>query len=1145
MAEIYDRVINNASPNTSDSIILGRIKPGATILECGCATGYMTHYLKEEFAASVSIIEYNEKAFNIAKQFAVDGICADLDDTEKWSNHFKGQQFDYILFADVLEHLRNPEQVLRRAGQLLKDDGEVLASIPNVAHADVVLNLYHNQWNYKKFGLLDDTHIHFWGPDNIRKLYASTDLTPVEIDCSIVPPLQSEQANSQIAAVDMAIVDSVCRRDRSDLYQFVVAAKKSEYVLKHRVECIDRYEERHKAYGMFPECCKEYERNKTAIDEDRKRTLEIHQAVANIDHQTRLNEQISNDRYKKIEEDIEHIDAYYKNIINELQERNKAIEEKCTQLSELNSSFAEMLKQQKKDAADTIFRLQNTQRIMNDLQYVMQNSRWYQSAMHHIQHPSMTYRFMRSIRSQGIHATLQKGIKKILKRIYHYSKGNTSMRHIYRSLKKICPQLGNLVSAIKQIEYKDYVSNGMQFSAMDNWCGELRRTFSEPPLVSVIVPNYNHAQYLKERLESIYNQTYSNFEVILLDDCSSDNSRDILMEYARKYPEKTIVDFNENNGGRVFKQWNKGIKHAHGKLIWIAESDDWCELSFLEKMVPQFEYESVMLAFCRSVFMQEGSPIWTMEEYLHDIPSLNFDKPFIATAHNIVQSAFAIKNIVPNVSSAMFRNTGEIPPEITDIWNDIKLCGDWLFYLHTIRGGCIAYTNETTNYYRIHSNSTSLKIQKTADYYKEQEVISKFVKEQYNVDDTVFEKVLDNLKAHYRYNTNNQDAAIVCQNYDLNRIIESGYKRKPNVIMCCFSLQIGGGETYPIVLANEMKRQGVAVTFLNFNLENYSEQIRDMLRPDIPLVTLSNPDFLGGIICQLGAEIIHSHHASVDNMVSVWLNALPTQCKQIVTLHGMYEAIAKKDCLNAFNNLKKTCSKFIYIADKNLERINELGFSNRFDLTKLGNGLPEIPISPISRKSLGIEKDDFVLCLVSRALESKGWKEAVDSVLMANETSKRKIHLILVGEGEMYDQLKNLNNPLIHTVGQKSNVRDYFAASDMGFLPSRYKGESFPLVVIESLLSGKPVLASDIGEVRYQLTTSNDKIAGVLFELDNWKIDVQKLSKMIVEIANNQELYGELCNRVPNASKKFNIEKIVKKHLEIYNTALGQKEKDR
>lgn len=372
-------------------------------------------------------------------------------------------------------------------------------------------------------------------------------------------------------------------------------------------------------------------------------------------------------------------------------------------------------------------------------------------AMHNINHPLMRYYLTRSIRCQGIFITLKKGVKKILKRIK------------------------------------------IHFSTVVEWRGELRRTFSEPPLVSIIVPNYNHEKYLRKRLDSVYNQTYSNYEVILLDDCSSDNSRDILLEYARKYPEKTIVDFNESNGGRVFKQWNKGIKHAHGELIWIAESDDWCELNFLEKMVPEFEYESVMLAFCRSIFMREGNSVWTIEEYLNDIPSLKFDKSFIMSAHKIVRSAFAIKNIIPNVSSAMFRNTGEIPLEIISTWNDIKLCGDWLFYLYTIRGGCIAYTNETTNFYRVHDGSTSLRIQKTADYYKEQELISKFVKELYNVDDAVFEKVLDNLKAHYRRVTNSQDASIVEQNYDLNRIIESGYKRKPNVLMCCYSLQIGGG----------------------------------------------------------------------------------------------------------------------------------------------------------------------------------------------------------------------------------------------------------------------------------------------------------------------------------------------------------------
>lgn len=82
------------------------------------------------------------------------------------------------------------------------------------------------------------------------------------------------------------------------------------------------------------------------------------------------------------------------------------------------------------------------------------------------------------------------------------------------------------------------------------------------PLVSVIVPNYNHASYLKERLDSIYQQTYQNIEVILLDDFSSDNSVEILKQYAKKYPHKTRLVVNEQNSGRVFRQWNKGLALA-------------------------------------------------------------------------------------------------------------------------------------------------------------------------------------------------------------------------------------------------------------------------------------------------------------------------------------------------------------------------------------------------------------------------------------------------------------------------------------------------------------------------------------------------------------------------------------------------------
>ena len=100
------------------------------------------------------------------------------------------------------------------------------------------------------------------------------------------------------------------------------------------------------------------------------------------------------------------------------------------------------------------------------------------------------------------------------------------------------------------------------------------------PLVSVIIPNFNHAPYLEQRLESVFNQTYQNFEVIILDDHSTDNSMEIIMRY-KDNPHVSHIIENDINSGKVFKQWNKGFHLAKGELIWIAESDDFCELNML------------------------------------------------------------------------------------------------------------------------------------------------------------------------------------------------------------------------------------------------------------------------------------------------------------------------------------------------------------------------------------------------------------------------------------------------------------------------------------------------------------------------------------------------------------------------------------
>jgi len=383
MAEIYNRVIETPGENTSDAIILQRIRIGAKILECGCATGYMTKYMKEKLNATVWIIERNPVAFDMAKEYAEGGICADLEQADTWLTYFADIKFDYILFADVLEHLRNPAEVLRNAATLLCEDGELLASIPNVAHADILMNLYQNQWNYKPFGLLDDTHIHFWGPENVRNLFALADLAPVFMDYSIIPPFQTEQAVNRVLPEDQAVGYAICQRYGSDIYQFVVAAKRADYVLKHGVVCEDVYQQRHAAYGRIPEFCVAYEeelQKKERIREtERAQFTQLMNAHENLTAQAQelMNEKRAVEEcLYKAEEKCAAITKEYESLLQErelLFTRNNA-------LMEERQSLEHQL-QQSQNAYQTIseaffWKLTKPLRVIVDfLKYVFRNSK--------------------------------------------------------------------------------------------------------------------------------------------------------------------------------------------------------------------------------------------------------------------------------------------------------------------------------------------------------------------------------------------------------------------------------------------------------------------------------------------------------------------------------------------------------------------------------------------------------------------------------------------------------------------------------------------------------------------------------------------------------------------------------------------------
>ena len=126
-------------------------------------------------------------------------------------------------------------------------------------------------------------------------------------------------------------------------------------------------------------------------------------------------------------------------------------------------------------------------------------------------------------------------------------------------------------------------------------------------MVSVIVPNYNHAAFLKERIESILAQTYQDFELILLDDCSTDCSRSVLQAYAR-HPRVSALVMNDTNTGNTFVQWDRGIRLARGRYIWMAESDDVADPHFLEATVRALEANrEAVMCLTGSILIDEHS----------------------------------------------------------------------------------------------------------------------------------------------------------------------------------------------------------------------------------------------------------------------------------------------------------------------------------------------------------------------------------------------------------------------------------------------------------------------------------------------------------------------------------------------------------
>jgi len=247
------------------------------------------------------------------------------------------------------------------------------------------------------------------------------------------------------------------------------------------------------------------------------------------------------------------------------------------------------------------------------------------------------------------------------------------------------------------------------------------------PKVSIIVPNYNHAFFLKQRLVSIFNQSYQDYEVILLDDCSTDDSREILEHY-RNHPKVSAILLNEKNSGSPFKQWEKGTQISKGKLIWIAESDDYCETNFLEILVSKLDqYPKAGVVYCQSVSIDaENKVIGNWIEHTNIFKPNIWYNSFYINGISAIKSFFWYRNIIPNTSALIFRK--KIFELTSGFETGMKLNGDWFFWIKMLEKSDLIFIAENLNYFRQHENKVTVSHSVTFEAIHERFIISNFLK---------------------------------------------------------------------------------------------------------------------------------------------------------------------------------------------------------------------------------------------------------------------------------------------------------------------------------------------------------------------------------------------------------------------------------
>lgn len=626
----YEFTLNTSEMNDSHMGLAVRIKSQQRILELGCSSGYLSKFLTEELACHVVGVDIDGAAAQQAEAFCEQVIVADLD-SDAWLKEIAGQQFDVVLCADVLEHLKNPAALLASLKPFLHTDSRLLASIPNVAHASIRLELLQGHFDYESLGLLDDTHLHFYTRDGLILMLMQAGYVCCDIQYS-VQDLADEAIDLHLANAGLLASEfthELLHAPDAVAYQFVVEARPAqEALLQHLPQALSPKplvssgvfygEKQRKIVSLERQLAEEREHNKHR----QAHIQQLEEKVAEIERQRDAEQEHNKDHLQNIarfegrvvaieaqrDAEREHNTNHQKNIVQleacivaveaqrdserehntnhqknivQLEERIVAVEAQRDAEREHNNNHQKAIVAWQEITTvldNALFDLTEQLRVVQEKNTALQGQVDQQQV--HIAHLEEHCAYF-THEAQRLEQVLQRVHNKLSYRTVRFVKESPKKlrSHFQKQAVIAQPALNDAVDAHPvATNVHDY---NVWLASYDGITEQERHKFKadieawqNPAKIAVLMPVYNPDKAcLENAIESVLQQIYENLELCIADDASTESHvREVLEHYQQQDPRVKVI-FREQNG-HISAASNSALSLVTADYVALMDHDD-------------------------------------------------------------------------------------------------------------------------------------------------------------------------------------------------------------------------------------------------------------------------------------------------------------------------------------------------------------------------------------------------------------------------------------------------------------------------------------------------------------------------------------------------------------------------------------------